>query len=80
MSLRFLNAWSYLYVFFLDIITVSLRVRIFSVILDFDADRTNSGPVLELFARRVLGIQGNKLGYRQWLPAEIEKSRRLESF
>ena len=32
-------------------------------VLDFDADCTDSGPVLDLFARRVLGIQGNKLGY-----------------
>jgi hypothetical protein len=39
-------------------------------VLDFDADHTNSGPVLNLLARRVLGIRDNRLGYRRRLPVE----------
>jgi len=37
---------------------------------DFDVDRTDSRPVLDLFARRALGIRGNTLGYRGQLPGE----------
>jgi len=32
-------------------------------ILNFDADHTDSGPVLNLLTRRALGIRGNKLRY-----------------
>jgi hypothetical protein len=39
-------------------------------VFDFDADRTDSGPVLDLFTRRAFGIRGNRLGYRRRLPAE----------
>lgn len=40
-------------------------------VLDFEAlDRADSGPVLDLFTCRALGIRGNKLGDRRRLSAE----------
>jgi len=39
-------------------------------VLNFDADHTDSGPVLNLLARCALGIRGNKLGYPQRLLAK----------